>query len=134
MSNLYDICFLRKQMFRKISKLHIYCGWLAWFMVFNATFNNISVISWRLILLVKEIGENPRSVVSHWQTLSYNVVSSTRRLKRIRTYNISGDSTYCTAIYSTFFYDQRTSCLFLMWILSDIHPIFGFSFNSLHFF
>jgi len=25
-------------------------------MVFNATFNNISVISWRLVLLMKEIG------------------------------------------------------------------------------
>jgi hypothetical protein len=28
-----------------------------WFMVFNATFNNISAISWRSVLLVEEIGE-----------------------------------------------------------------------------
>jgi len=27
-------------------------GWFGWFMVFNATFNNISVISWRSILRV----------------------------------------------------------------------------------
>jgi hypothetical protein len=27
---------------------------LVWFMVFNATFNNISVISWRSVLLVVE--------------------------------------------------------------------------------
>ena len=27
-----------------------------WFMVFNATFNNISVISWRSVLLVEETG------------------------------------------------------------------------------
>jgi len=27
-----------------------------WFMVFNATFNNIAVISWRSVLLVKETG------------------------------------------------------------------------------
>jgi len=27
-----------------------------WFMVFNTTFNNISVISWRSILLVEETG------------------------------------------------------------------------------
>jgi hypothetical protein len=27
-----------------------------WFMVFNATFNNISVISWQLVLLVEEPG------------------------------------------------------------------------------
>ena len=26
-----------------------------WFMVFNATFNNISVVSWRSVLLVAEI-------------------------------------------------------------------------------
>ena len=30
-------------------------------MVLNATFNNISVISWRLVLLVDEIGENQQS-------------------------------------------------------------------------
>jgi len=31
-------------------------GWLVggWFIVFNATFNNISVISWRSVLLVEE--------------------------------------------------------------------------------
>jgi len=47
-------------------------------MVFNATFNNISVISWRSVLMVEETGvpgEN-RPVPSHWQTLSHNVVSS----------------------------------------------------------
>ena len=34
-------------------------------MVFNATFNNISVISWRSVLLVDETGENHRPAVSH---------------------------------------------------------------------
>jgi len=37
-------------------------------MVFNATFNKISAISWRLVLLVEEIGgpgENHRTVASH---------------------------------------------------------------------
>ena len=51
-----------------------------WFMVFNATFNNISVISWRSVLLVGESGvpgENNRPVASHWQTLSHNLVSCT---------------------------------------------------------
>ena len=28
---------------------------LVWFMVFNATFNNISAISWRSVLLLEEI-------------------------------------------------------------------------------
>ena len=39
-------------------------------MVFNANFNNISVISWRSVLLVKETGENYRPVASHWSTNS----------------------------------------------------------------
>jgi hypothetical protein len=46
-------------------------------MGFNATFNNISVISWRSVLLVVETrgpGENHRPVASHWQTLSHYVV------------------------------------------------------------
>jgi len=34
-------------------------------MVFNATFNNISVISWRSVLWVEETGENQRSIASH---------------------------------------------------------------------
>ena len=31
----------------------------------NATFNNISVMSWRSVLLVEETGENHRPVASH---------------------------------------------------------------------
>jgi hypothetical protein len=49
-------------------------------MVFNATFNNISVLSWGAVLLVEEIRvpeENYRPAASHWQTLLHNVVSST---------------------------------------------------------
>jgi hypothetical protein len=41
---------------------------MMWFMVFNATFNNISVISWWSVLLVEEIGvpaENHRHAASH---------------------------------------------------------------------
>jgi len=48
-------------------------------MVFNATFNNISVISWQSVLLVEKTGkprENHRLATSHWQTLSHNIVSS----------------------------------------------------------
>ena len=46
-------------------------------MEFNATFNNISVISWQSALLLEETrgpGENQQPVTSHWQTLSHNVV------------------------------------------------------------
>jgi hypothetical protein len=41
---------------------------LVWFMVFNATFNNISVISWQSVLLVKDTGqpeENHQHIASY---------------------------------------------------------------------
>jgi hypothetical protein len=63
-------------------------------MVFNATFNNISAISWRSFLLEEETGvagENHQPVASHWQTLSHNVVSSTPILSGVRTHNVGGD-------------------------------------------
>jgi len=58
---------------------------LCWFAEFNAKFNNISVISWRSVLLVEETGvpgEKHRPVASHLQTFSHNVVSSTPRHER----------------------------------------------------
>ena len=64
-------------------------------MVFNATFNNISVISWQSVLLVEETGStgeprgNHQPDASHWQILSHNVVHLA--LIEIRTHNISGD-------------------------------------------
>jgi len=64
-------------------------------MVFNANFNLFSVISWWSVLLMEETrvpGENHRPVVSHWQTLSDNIVSSTPRHERVRTQNVNGDS------------------------------------------
>jgi hypothetical protein len=59
-----------------IRSLPILATWFSC-IVFNATFNNISAISWWSILLVEETrgpGENHRLVASHWQTLSHNVV------------------------------------------------------------
>jgi hypothetical protein len=63
-------------------------------MVFNTTFNYIHVISWGSVLAVKETRvpeKKKRNVASHSQTLSHNVVSSTHRLRGIRTHNVSGD-------------------------------------------
>jgi hypothetical protein len=51
-------------------------------MVFSATFKNISVILWMSGLLVEETEETHRPVVSYWQTLSHNIVSSTPRYDR----------------------------------------------------
>ena len=64
------------------------------FKVFNTTFNNISVISWRPVVLVEETGvprENHRPATSHLYSLSHNVVSSTPRQSGIRTHDVSGD-------------------------------------------
>jgi hypothetical protein len=52
---------------RRTELLPIKVG-LDWFIVLNATFNNISVTLWRSVLLVEETGvprENHRPVVSH---------------------------------------------------------------------
>jgi len=67
-------------------------------MMIDATFNNISAISWRLVLLVQETGvqgENHRPAVRHRQTLSHNVVSSTPRLSWVRTHNVEEQTTQC---------------------------------------
>jgi hypothetical protein len=63
---------------------HNNCSLTEWYgMVFNTTFNNISVISWRSVLLVAETGvprENHQPTASHEQPLSrQNIVSSTPR-------------------------------------------------------
>jgi hypothetical protein len=53
--------------------------------VFNATFNNMSVLLWRSVLLVEENGisdKNHRPATSHLQFLSHNVVLSTPRRER----------------------------------------------------
>ena len=64
-------------------------------MVFNATYNNISVILWQSVLLVEETRvpeeNHGQLAASHWQTLSHDVVSSTPRPSGVRTHNFSGD-------------------------------------------
>ena len=57
---------------------------LAWkpVMVFNATFNNISVISWQSNLLVVETGLPAKTTANYWQISSNNIVSSTPHRQR----------------------------------------------------
>ena len=84
--------------------LGIYRFELVWFMVFNATFNNISVISWQSVLLVVP-GENHQPAASHWQTLSHNVVSSIPGLSRIQTNN----GTDCIGSYKSSYHAITTT-------------------------
>jgi hypothetical protein len=53
---------------------------LIWVMVFNATFNKISVISWRSVLLVEETGvhgENHRPATSHCKSNYHTITTMT---------------------------------------------------------
>ena len=83
------ICFRKKQVLtdwkkfpprqKNLNRNDTLTGWVL-SMMLNGTFNNISAISWWLVLLVEETGvhgENHWPVASHWQTLSHNVVSDT---------------------------------------------------------
>jgi hypothetical protein len=46
------------------TRITVHCLFVC-LMVLNVTFNNISVISWRSVLLMEETGENHRPVTSH---------------------------------------------------------------------
>jgi hypothetical protein len=49
--------------------------WFIDFLVFNATFSNISAMSWRPVLVVEETevpGENHRPWVSNWSSMNFN--------------------------------------------------------------
>ena len=73
-------CLLEGKYF--LITIHI-CMYHFWFMVFNTTFNNISVIWWQSVLLMEETGipgDNNQPVASHWQTLSHNVSSTPHRV------------------------------------------------------
>jgi len=62
-----------------------------WVMVFSATVNNISVISWRSVLLVEENRSTQKKPLTCHQSLSHNAVSSTPCLCGIRTRNFCGN-------------------------------------------
>ena len=99
--------------------------------LFNATFNNISVISWRSVLLVEETwvpGENDQPVASHWQTWSHNVVQIA--LIEIREWHLVLIGVYTCLISISFEY---FICPFhcLDYFLMTFYQIFSCNFSML---
>ena len=81
-------------------------------MVFNTTFNNISVISWWSVLLMEETGV---PVASHWATLLHNVVLSTCMGFKLTTLVVIG--TDCTGSWKS--NDGPCSCLVRKYLLLE---------------
>jgi hypothetical protein len=64
------------------------------FMVFNANFNNVSIISWRLVLLMEETrlsGDNHRPAACHWRTYHIYLCRVHPAMSGIGTHNVKGD-------------------------------------------
>jgi hypothetical protein len=101
-----------------------------WVIVFNATFNNISVVSRRSALLVEETGvpgENHRSFASYWETLSHNVVDLFEKYQasHVVTKNLTID-------YVQTFIKAKTIIMFLViTMVSNNKTIFGVNIGTL---
>ena len=89
--NIY-VCLIMFNAIHHVIDVTLLMGIRIRVMVLSSNFNNISVVSWRSVLLVKETegpGENPRPVAIYLQTLLHNIVYLA--LIEIRTHNINGD-------------------------------------------
>jgi hypothetical protein len=74
-------------------------------MVFNATFNDISVMSWQSVLWVEQTRvsrENHRPAASHRQTLSHNIVSTMHWITNQKFFPEAVKSVYLCIIFFIF--------------------------------
>ena len=96
-------------------------------MVFNATFNNISAILWRSVLLVEKTGipgENHRPAASHLHTSSHNVVLSTPLLSGVRTHSLIMH--HCVNKYKNKTFLLRLLCCYIFSnVVKDIEMVQG---------
>ena len=81
----YNLVGLSGERQKTLSSPHVnanlFLPWSSWgfgLWCLNATFSNIAAIPWNETGVLRE---SHRPTACHWQTLSYNVVSSTPRLK-----------------------------------------------------
>ena len=93
-----------------------------WFMAFDASFNNISVMSWLSVLLVKETGE---PVENHWQTF---ITSPWTGFKL--TTSVPLISTKWTITSHPKSLNLKMTCLSIMWQVGGRGMVFNTTFND----
>jgi len=99
-------------------------------MMFNATFNNISVISWQSVLLVEEMGvpgENHQPVTSHWQILSHNIAKYTPPWTGIKLTALVVIGTDSTGSCKSKHHMTMTACISHWYLNLTVKRLFSFT-------